>query len=276
VGDDIWSQWQAFAALMGQAGHATSHFRSAHHEAHAFAPFIAAAERFTAAARKYLADTVHASEPASAEAARTFSDFLRGQSTDFFRFPWNAAFDAGVADGVPPASMIDVPALGLTREHQQRAQRAADAGRRIGEAQRQLQFLLSDALRDAATAFAARLEPPQPTAVSAEALRSLYNSWIDCAEEAYARAAHSDTFCNALADFVNASSLLRRELQANMEHWAKLCDLPTRSELNTLTHRLKSVEKELRAELSERQPRGSKSEARRSLRARRSTRSPKP
>ena len=80
--------------------------------------------------------------------------------------------------------MIDVPALGLTREHQQRAQRAADAGRRVGEAHRQLQSLLSDALRDAATAFAARLQPPKPTDMSAEVLRSLYNSWIDCAEEA--------------------------------------------------------------------------------------------
>jgi Poly(R)-hydroxyalkanoic acid synthase subunit (PHA_synth_III_E) len=277
VGDDIWSQWQAFAALMGQASRATPHFSSAHPGALAFAPFIAAAERFTVAARKYLEDTANASAPESAEAVRAFSDFLRAQSTDFFRFPWSADFYGSVTKAVPPASMINAPALGLTREHQQRAQRAADAGRRIGEAQRQLQFLLSDALRDAATAFAARIEPPQPIAVSAEALRSLYNSWIDCAEEAYARAAHSDTFCNALADFVNASSLLRRELQANMEHWAKLCDLPTRSELNTLTHRLKCVEEELRAQLSEGQPRHSKSKARASPRARRrATRSPKP
>ena len=172
--------------------------------------------------------------------------------------------------------MIDVPALGLTREHQQRGQRAADAARRIGEAQRQLQFLLSDALRDAATAFAARLEPPQPTAVSAEALRSLYNSWIDCAEEAYARTAHSDSFCKALADFVNASSQVRTELQAHMEHWAKGADLPTRSELNTLTLRLKSVEEQLRAQRSERKPRGSKSNARHATPARRATRGKKP
>jgi len=147
VGDDIWSQWQAFAALMGQASHATPHFSSAHPDALAFAPFIAAAERFTVAARKYLEDTAHASAPESAEAVRTFSDFLRGQSTDFFRFPWSADFYGSVTKAVPPTSMIDVPALGLTREHQQRA---GDAARRIGKAQRQLQFLLSDALRDAA------------------------------------------------------------------------------------------------------------------------------
>ncbi len=33
-----------------------------------------------------------------------------------------------------------------------------------------------------------------------------------------------------------------RELQASVEHWAKLLDLPTRSEINTLTQRLTAVE----------------------------------
>jgi hypothetical protein len=258
---------------MGQANHGAPPFGSVHPGAFAFAPFIDAAERFTAAARKYLEDTAHASAATADEAARNFSDFLRAQSTEFFRFPWSADFGVGVASSAAPVP--SVPALGLTREHQQRWQRAADAGRRTCEAQRQLQVLLADALREAATAFAAQLAPPQPAAESAEALRGLYDSWIDCAEEAYARTAHSDSFCKALADFVNASSLLRKELQANMEYWEKLTDLPTRSELNTLILRLKSVEEQLRARRSERKPRGSKSKARHSPRARRAIRGPK-
>ena len=276
MGDDTWSQWQAFAALMGQANHAAPPFASTPPGAFAFSPFIDAAARFTAAARQYLEDTAHASAPAAAEAARNFSDFLRGQSNDFFRFPWSADFGVGVATGAPAASMLGVPALGVTREHQQRWQRAGDAARRTAEAQRQLQLLLADALRDAATVFAARLEVRQPAAESVAALRGLYDSWIDCAEEAYARTAHSDSFCKALADFVNASSLLRKELRANMEHWAKVADLPTRSELNTLTQRLKSVEEQLRAQRSERKPRGSKSNARHATPARRATRGKKP
>jgi hypothetical protein len=243
----------------------------------AFAPLIDSAERFTAAARKYLADTAHASAStsasAAAEAARVFSDFLREQSIDFFELPWNAKLASGLGTTVPPAAALDMPALGLTREHQQRWQRTADAGRRIGDAQRRLQYLWSDALREAAAAFAARLAPPQQTTVSTAALRSLYDSWIECAEEAYARTAHSDTFCNALADFVNASSQWRAELQASMEHWAKSLDLPTRSELNSLTQRLKSVEAQLDAQRSGRKPRGAKSMA---PRARRAQRGPKP
>jgi hypothetical protein len=240
-----------------------------------FAPLIDSAERFTAAVLKYLADTAHhaPASAAAAEAARIFSDFLRDQSIDFFQPPWSAKFGSGLGSTVPPAAMFDMPALGLTREHQQRWRRAADAGRRIADAQRRLQYLWSRALREAAEAFAARLAPPQQTTMSAEALRSLYDSWIECAEEAYLRIAHSDSFCNALADLVNASSQWRAEFQASIEHWAKSFDLPTRSELNSLIQRLKSLDEQLAAERSGRRSRGAASTA---SRTRRAKRGPKP
>jgi polyhydroxyalkanoate synthase subunit PhaE len=105
--------------------------------------------------------------------------------------------------------------------------------------------LWADALREASTAFTTRLGAAPPSALEGDALRKLYDSWIDCAEEAYAHTAHGDAFCNSLADFVNASSQWRRELQASIEHWSKLHDLPTRSEVNTLTRRLRAIEDKL-------------------------------
>jgi class III poly(R)-hydroxyalkanoic acid synthase PhaE subunit len=162
--------------------------------------------------------------------------------------------------------MEDSPALGLTREHQQRWQRTAEAWRRIDDARRRLQRLWSDALSEAAAAFAARLGPPHAAALSAEAVRKLYDLWIECAEEAYARAAHGDAFCEALSEFVNASSQWRREVQASIEHSAKLLDLPTRSEINSLTHRLRSVEEQLRAAAKTRKPRAPASGTKRARR----------
>jgi poly(hydroxyalkanoate) synthase III subunit E len=261
VDHDPWRQWQGFAALLSSANPA-SQARSARNSAFGFAPFIDAAERFTAAARTFLDGADNASARAADEAARSFSDFLRDQFADF-QMPWSGGLGAADAQ---PAPMANSPAFGPTREHQQRWQRTADAWRRIDDAQRRLQRLWSDALREAATAFAARLGPPQTAAVSAEAMRKLYDMWIECAEEAYARAAHGDAFCNALSEFVNASSQWRRELQASIEHSAKLLDLPTRSEINTLMHRLKSVEEQLRAASKTRKPRA---EAGRAKRARR-------
>ncbi|MDP8986330.1 MAG: hypothetical protein M3N97_15090 [Pseudomonadota bacterium] len=227
-----------------------------------FAPLAGAAERFLGAARRYLEDSSRGAASAStpgdaaqyaAEAARTFGAFLREESIVFFEPFWNSGFAAGPDEG-GAAPAFDLPAFGLTREHQQRWQRTAEAGRRIADAQRRLQLLWSDALRDAATAFAARLAIPQP-AMGGEALRHLYDSWIDCAEEAYRRTAHGDSFCSALADLVNASSQWRAEVQASIEHGAKPFDLPTRSELDALNHRLRSVEAQLHAERNSHVPR---------------------
>jgi hypothetical protein len=242
VTDDPWQQWQAFAAAFTPAGSAL-HMRSALGGASAFAPFAAAAEQFAAAARAYIDSAARSADWAAATDA--FGGFLREQFADF-QMPWSGGLRAGAGSGSAPASSFDSPALGATREQQQRLQRMAEAWRRMDEAQRRLQRLWSDALREAAMAFTARLVPP-PAEPSNEALRKLYDAWIDCAEDAYNRVAHTEVFCNALAEFINASSEWRRELQAGMEHWAKSIDLPTRSELNTLMQRLKSVEQRLRA-----------------------------
>lgn len=242
--DDLWRQWQALAALwapaaaVAPAGSAGSSF--------GFAPFIDAAERFRAAAQSFLASAGSGPAPAAAEAAQKFGDFLRDQFADA-RPLWNADLGPGRADRAQQASWTDWPALGPMREHQQRWQRMADAGRRIDDAQRRLERLWSDALREAAADFAARLKPPLPDAADAGALRKLYDTWVDCAEAAYARTAHSQAFCDAQAELVNASSQWRAELRAGIEQWSKLLDLPTRSEINTIAQRLRSIEQQLRA-----------------------------
>ena len=255
---DSWQQWQAYAALFTPGAPAP---QAAAGGAPSSVPFADVAERFSAAARAYLDGATHASasSPSLNEAARAFSDHLRDIFADF-QLPWSNASPGGGFGSASSAFSPNSPALGVSREHQQRWQRIADAGRRMDDAQRRLQRLGADALREAAAAFAVRLGPAPPPAVSPEALRKLYDTWIDCAEDAYARAAHSESFCNALAEYVNASSECRRDLQAGIEHSAKFFDLPTRSELNTLNLRVKSLEEELRA-ARDRKPEAAKTKA---------------
>ena len=230
---DPWRQWQSYAAAFTAPGSTPPP---------GFAPFIDAAERFTTAARSFF-DGAARDPSKAAAAAAGFGDFLREQFASL-QMPWSAAAGGGAAVATP-ASPFDAPALGATREHQQRLQRVADAWRRIEDAQRRLQRMWADSLREASTAFTANLAKVQG-ATNTEGLRKLYDAWIDCAEDAYARTAHTEAFCAALADHVNASADWRRELQSSMEQWAKLSDLPTRSELNTLAQRLKAVEQRLR------------------------------
>jgi hypothetical protein len=271
VDHDLWRQWQAFAALLSSAN-PTPQARAGRDGGVGFAPFIEAAERFTAAARAILDGAGSTSARTADEAARTFSDFLREQFADF-QMPWSAGLGAA---GIQPGPMENSPAIGPSREHQQRWQRTSEAWRRTDDARRRLQRLWSDTLSEAATAFAARPGPVGAAAVSAEAVRKLYDSWIECAEEAYARAAHGDAFCEALSEFVNASSQWRREVLASIEHSAKLLDLPTRSEINTLARRLRSVEEQLRAASKTPKPRAPASGAKRASRAKRARRRVKP
>jgi hypothetical protein len=265
VQSDPWQQWQAYAALF-TPGAPAPQAGSGRTNASSSAPFADVAERFSAAARAYLDGATNASasapSPSPNEAARVFSEHLREIFADF-QLPWSTGVgpNAGFG-GATPAFSPNSPALGASREHQQRWQRIADASRRLDDAQRRLQRLGSDALREAAAAFAARLGPAHPPAVSPEALRNLYDIWIDCAEDAYARAAHSESFCSALAEYANASSECRRDLQAAIEHSAKLFDLPTRSEINTLNLRVKSLEEELHAARASRKPRAAPNKAR--------------
>src|SRR5258708_23131190 len=129
--------------------------------------------------------------PAAVEAARAFGDFLRVETMDFFLFPWSPTSSSGGGAGTAtaPQGVQDLPALGLNREHQLRWQRHADTGRRMGDAQHRLQLLWSDALRDAAIAFAARAEPPPylRTAMGslpgAQTLPGLSHSWTHSPED---------------------------------------------------------------------------------------------
>jgi hypothetical protein len=226
VEHDPWPQWQEAAASD-------------------VARFTRAAERFAAAVRAHFGGADDPSAAAAEERSRIFSEALRDLFADF---PLRFAPDLGAGAGSQAAQRgtWDAPALGATREHQLRSQRMSEALASIDDAQRRLQRLWSDALRDAAAAFTARLVQPPPHDMSAESVQKLYDGWIDCAEDAYGRIAHGEPFCSALADFMNASSRWRREAQTSMEYFAKLLDLPTRSEINSLMQRLKAVENRLR------------------------------
>jgi class III poly(R)-hydroxyalkanoic acid synthase PhaE subunit len=246
---DLWAKWQAFSALFTSAVPAPG----AAPNASAFAPFADLTERFNAAARTYFDGAANAPAPAAAAAARSFGDSLRELFSEV-QLPWNLAGGTN-GNSAPTMFAMNSPAIGATRESQLRAQRVAQAWRRIEEAQRRLTHIGADAVREAAATFATRLGASPAPAPSPEVLHKLYGAWIDCAEDAYSRAAHSEPFCTALAEYVNASSEWRKELQASVEHSAKLLDLPTRGEINTLTQRLIAAERELRALREETRPR---------------------
>jgi hypothetical protein len=251
---DFWRNWQASGPFAWNAGAPASPGSAAP----GFGPFADSAERFAAAARDFMANAGRANAPSKAAAqtasaaAEGFGNFLREHFAACFNPPWPPSPAGPAPIG---AAFTEAPALGLTREQVLRAQRAAEAWNHLLEAQGRLQRMWSDTLRAAATEFSSRLAPGEP--LTQEAIDRLYDQWIDCAEEAYGRTAHSDEFTDALSAFLIAGSQWRREYAAGIEESAKLLDLPTRSEISALTLRLRELEAQLVA-IKKQQGRGTR------------------
>jgi class III poly(R)-hydroxyalkanoic acid synthase PhaE subunit len=232
VAADAWRQWAAFAALFNPTADVSAAGAFPGSPA-GFAPFFDA-DRFAAAARAY-----HQSGQDS-QAAAAFGDFLRDQFGGVLDGMWGGS---PPGRSTPPAQ--EAPALGPTREQQERWQRVAAAWRRLQEAQRRLQRLWSDTLGEAARTFVSR-QGAVAAPLTPEALHGLYDAWVDCAEEAYARMAHGETYGTALAEAVKAAGESRDESAAMIESWAKWLDWPTRSEINSLSMRVRALEEKQR------------------------------
>ena len=137
------------------------------------------------------------------------------------------------------------PALGLTREQQEAAQRLHQLQTDYTVQQARLTALWSqvvaEALKDLGERVSERLRDGQAVAPG----RPTYDLWIECAEEQFARAAHSTDYAKAQADL--AAARLRIEQRRAVEVLSRQLDLPTRAELDTVHRRIKALTAQLRA-----------------------------
>jgi hypothetical protein len=157
--------------------------------------------------------------------------------------PW-AAFFPGLAGGAfAPAA---APALGPTREFQELCQRMAQLGEQVQQAQLRLLEQWNGIVSTALTQLGERASALLAAAPTPEALRALYDQWVDSAEAAYAQAAHGPAFAAAQAEFGNAQSRLRVAQREYLELAAREFDLPTRAEMNTVLQQLRELRQAVR------------------------------
>jgi hypothetical protein len=72
-------------------------------------------------------------------------------------------------------------------------------------------------------------------------MRELYEVWIECGEQCFAAIAQDAQFIAIQADHSNALSRMRIAEHALLEDWLKQHDLPTRSELNSVHQKLRTM-----------------------------------
>jgi Poly(R)-hydroxyalkanoic acid synthase subunit (PHA_synth_III_E) len=135
-----------------------------------------------------------------------------------------------------------LPALGVSREYQEIVQRlAALASRfqsRYAEFARHSEDITQTAFRSVQQRHADGLAE-RPAARSSPEM--LYSSWIDCAEQAYAQAAHGEPFARTIGDLCNILSEFKIERGRLLERIARHLDLPSRAEIDSLHHQVRAL-----------------------------------
>jgi class III poly(R)-hydroxyalkanoic acid synthase PhaE subunit len=243
-----WTQWNALwspGAAAGAAGGPNA------------AAGSGAAQAFSQQFEQYLGITRSlwellgraASLTDGAERVRVFNEGLSGLQSQFGAMfmpaganPWQGMMQGlqGMLPGLA-APMAGLPPLGPAREQQETWQRAAAAAMRCTQAQTKLAALWNDVVAQGLRELGQQMSPGLQAGRMPGSLKEVYDSWVNAAESAYARAAHGATFIQAQTEFGNALAELRVAQRAILEDFARQFDLPTRAELNSLHQQVRDL-----------------------------------
>lgn len=187
--------------------------------------------------------------PAAVEQAAAFGGLFQQLAGAAPGMPDFGKQIAAMWGSFPPAphAVASLPGLGPLREQQEIWQglvnALSDYQRLSGEMAKVMAKVHSDTLDLLARRSLEQANAGQPVTGS----RALHDLWIECGEATYARVAQGDAYCRLQADLCNAGVRVQSHQQQLLERWLKQLDLPTRSELNTLHHRVQELKKRLDA-----------------------------
>ena len=222
------------------------------------AAFRAALERFGQLLRAVLIEL-----PTSAGASINDDSVSRQLALEFERWlrdpasmpPWWQNLQMAQAFVQPPSqpgqpfnlgSALNVEAapFGLAQNHFiQTYQRVSGLIARWSQLQAQLAMHWNAVARTAGERFMARATGSS-TALDLTSIRKLYDLWIECAEQAYAATVHTDDFCRTQAELVNVTTSLLLEQRRQVESFAPLLGVVTRSEVDALRREMKRMQSE--------------------------------
>jgi hypothetical protein len=140
---------------------------------------------------------------------------------------------------------LELPSLGVTRQQQDLWQRVLELTKRYQELQAELSTQWSAVGREAAQKFGAELAAASKSGKGFADLKSLYDRWIENAEQAYSAHAHQEKYAGLLAGLTNTLNEIKAKQRELIETWAQQFDLPTRTEINSVHSRLKAMQQQL-------------------------------
>ena len=152
-------------------------------------------------------------------------------------------------DNLKPAmaearALLDMPAFGYAREHQEHYQRTAKAWLDYQHETNRYNALIARASRRAFEVFEDKLAERGEPGRQIDSVRGLYDVWVDAAEDAYAEVALSDEFREVYGALVNAQMRVRQGVQKEVERVAIDLGMPTRTEIDSIGKRLHALRRD--------------------------------
>ncbi len=144
------------------------------------------------------------------------------------------------------ASWLQLPQFGFAREHQERAQRLAEAQIDYQQQTGAYHALMLKASQSAYEIFETKLAERDEPGRQIDSPRALFDLWIDAAEEAYAEIALSPEFREVYGKLVNAQMRLRGGIQREAEQMCAMFGMPTRTELDGAHRKIVELERAMR------------------------------
>ncbi|NJP05613.1 MAG: class III poly(R)-hydroxyalkanoic acid synthase subunit PhaE [Chloroflexaceae bacterium] len=144
-------------------------------------------------------------------------------------------------------SLTTSPGFGITRELEEKVDRATSAWQRMQQGANNYQVLMADAwsgvFEQVMETLVKRAEQGQPI----ESLRDLARLWTDSADRSFDRVFRTEEYANVQAEFVTATMEYRLAEQAVVEYMMQLTYIPTRSEMDEAHRNIYALRKEVKA-----------------------------
>ena len=151
--------------------------------------------------------------------------------------------------GMQPAmrelrALLDMPAFGYAREHQEHYQRMGKAWLDYQHETNRYNALIARASHRGFELFEDKLAARGEPGRQIESVRGLYDLWVDAAEDAYAEIAMSDEFREVYGALVNAQMRVRKHAQQEVEKVSNDLGVPTRTEIDSIGKRVHDLHRD--------------------------------
>jgi len=166
---------------------------------------------------------------------------------NLWRGAWTTLSDAQAGAGPQLSDLLArLPPIGIAREHSETWRELLAAQAECQRLEHELRAVLARVQADALDLLGKRLRERDQQHKPITQYRELYDLWVECGEQVYAKVAHSPSYGKLQAELGNAAMRVRSHQQKVLEHALKQFDLPTRSELNTVHRQLREQREQLR------------------------------